>query len=476
MSLAQDFDLIIIGSGSGLTLIDDQLNDWRIALIDKGAGSTGAFGGTCLNAGCIPTKMLSLPARYATMPLRSRQVDTTITFEGINHHDLVSRVFGRTDAISEAGLAGLEARPNVTVLRGDAVFVGDHQVKVASQVISAPQIVLAAGSRPLPVTAPGFAERELRAFVHTSESVMRLPEVPKRLVIVGAGVEAVEFGHIFSALGSKVSIIARGEALLRHGDPDISRLITAEMSQRAALRFNQRVTNLEANPDGGVVVTAADALGIEYTYEADVVLSAIGRVPNGDQLRLDRTGIILDEAGFVPVDEFMRTPVPGIWALGDICSPKMLKHLANAQARVVKKNLLAYRDSDMLTRSDERFVPAGIFGEPEIATVGATVAQLEADGRNFVSYAHPFNDVAYGWAMGENPGLVKVLVDPVNRRLLGAHIIGEQATSLIQPLVMAMQFDIDLARFARGQYWIHPGLTEVVENAVLGALRLIREG
>lgn len=473
-STVEVFDLVIIGSGSGLSLVGDDLKDWAIALIDKGTGVTGAFGGTCLNAGCIPTKMFSLPARYANLPNRASGVDTGLIFGGINHADLIGRVFGRTDAVSRSGLAGLQARSNVTVIRGDAEFIGDHQIKVGHRVIAASRIVLAAGSRPRPVRAPGFTDDYLHPFVHTSESIMRLPELPRRLVIVGAGVEAVEFGHIFSALGSKVSIIARGEALLRHGEPDISRLITEEMSQRVSLRFNQRVAGLEAGQDGGVVVTAVDVHGIEYTYQADAVLESIGRVPNGDQLHLDRTGITLDEAGFVPVDEYLRTGVPGIWALGDVCAPRMLKHLANAQARVVKKNLLADRDGDMLSRIDERCVPAGIFGDPEIATVGATTPQLEAEGRRFVAYNQAYDDVAYGWAMGPSCGMVRVLVDPQNRRLLGAHIIGEQATSLIQPLVMSMQFDMDLERFARGQYWIHPALTETVENAVLGALKQIR--
>ncbi|GAA2182947.1 mycothione reductase [Brooklawnia cerclae] len=468
-------DLAIIGSGSGLSLIDDDIDGWRIALIDNGVGPTDAFGGTCLNAGCIPTKMLAMPARYAVAPAQARAVDVNLSFRGADFAALQARVFGRTDAIAASGLAGLVARPNVSVLHGAATFIDAHTLHVAGQTFTADRIVLAAGSRPRLLDAPGFDEPYLGAFVHTSESIMRVPQLPKRLIIIGGGTEAVEFGHIFSGLGSQVAIIARRDSLLRAFDPDVAAAVTAALGERVVLRLNQQATGLEPDDDGGVVLTTQDPDGIEYSYAADAVLVCAGRIPNGDQLHLERAGVEVDDEGFVRTDEHLRTTAAHIWALGDICNRHMLKHLANAQARVVKRNLLAERDGGALVASDERFVPQGVFGLPEVATVGATAAELERAGTPFVAYTHKYGWTAYGWAIADENHFVKLLGDPESGRLLGAHIVGPEATSLIQPLIQGMSFGQDASTIARGQYWIHPAPTEVVENALLGLDRAIAE-
>lgn len=470
----QHFDLCIIGSGSGLTLIDDDLNDWSIAIIDNGTGITNAFGGTCLNAGCIPTKMFALPSRYAQAPGQARCVNTDLTFNGIDFPSLQNRIFSRTDAISESGLAGLVKRPNVTVFHGDASFVDAHTIRVPGHEITADNIVLAAGSRPRQLDPSVLDDSYLQGFIHTSESIMRIERLPKHLVILGGGIEALEFSQIFSALGCQVAVIARGEMLIRHHDEDVAAVITDATSRTRNLmvRLNQTVSSIEVDDEGGAVVMTTDPTGMEYSYNADAILLTLGRIPNGDQLRLDKAGITLDGNGFVPVDKHQRTEVDHIWALGDICSPEMLKHLANAQARVVKRNLLAIKagkEPDAVASATQ--LPYAIFGNPEIAGVGATEQQLRADGIPYRAHIQPFWSVAYGWALGEpQESFVKVLVDPDTKQLLGAHIIGEQAATLIQPLVMAMQWQIPLDEFARGQFWIHPALTEVIENACLNAL------
>lgn len=469
------FDLCIIGSGSGLSLIDDDINGWRIALIDDGVGPTDLFGGTCLNAGCIPTKMLALPARYATAPAQARRVDAEVEFHGVDFTALQSRTFGRTDAISESGLAGLVARENVDVIHGSATFVDAHTIQVGQRTISADRIVLAAGSRPRSLTVTGFDEPYLQAFVHTSDTIMRVEELPRRLLIIGGGVEAVEFSHTFAGLGCHVSVIARSAPLLRKHEPEVAELVTAELGERVVLRLNQEVTALEPNESGGVVLFTQDVHGIEYSYQADAVLVCVGRVPNGDQLRLDRAGLTLDAQGFVSADEYQRTSVPHIWALGDICTPAMLKHQANRQARVVKANLLAERDGRQLQAIGSDPVPQGVFGEPEVATVGMTCAQLDSAGIDHISYLHQYAWTAYGWALNDEGHLVKLVADPAGRRLLGAQIVGPQASTLIQPVIQAMAFDQSIEEVSRGQYWIHPALTEVVENALLGLLKLAAE-
>lgn len=472
---ADHVDLCIIGSGSGLSLIDDDINDWQIALIDNGIGPNDAFGGTCLNAGCIPSKMFSFPATYALAPTHAARVDVDLGVQGIDFKAIQARTFGRTDAISASGLDGLTRRENVQVLFGSATFVDDHTVRVGHRQITADRIVIAAGSRPRQVRAPGFDDPYLQAFVYTSESIMRVEELPQRLIILGGGIEAVEFAHIFAAMGSQVSIISRSEPLLRALDSSVAIRVTEELAQRLVLRLNQSVIGLDSDDAGGVVVSTQDAHGIEYTYQADAVLTCVGRIPNGDQLRVDKAGISLDEKGFIPVDQYLRTSVPHIWALGDVCSPQMLKHLANAQARLVKRNLLAERAGRPLEARDERFVPQGIFTEPQVASVGATEEQLQESGVDYVVHVQEYASVAYGWAMNDIDHFVKLLADPTGEHLLGAHIVGPDATILIQPLVQAMNLNQTISDVAKGQYWIHPALTEVVENALLGVLRVAAE-
>lgn len=466
-------DLCIIGSGSGLSLIDDDINDWQIALIDDGIGPNDIFGGTCLNAGCIPSKMLSLPASASLSPQHAAQVDVDLSLKKVDFKAIQTRTFGRTDSISAAGLAGLGTRPNVQVLFGSATFVDAHTIQVGRRRLTADRIVIAAGSRPRQMTAPGFDDPYLHAFVHTSESIMRIDELPKRLIILGGGIEAVEFGHIFAGMGSQVSIINRSEPLLRAYDSAIGIRVTEELSrrERIMLRLNQRVTGLDTDDVGGVVLTTEDSFGIEYSYEADAVLVCIGRVPNGDQLRVDKAGIVLDDKGFIPTDEHLRTPVPHIWALGDVCSSIMLKHLANAQARLVKRNLLAERDGRPLEVRDERFVPKGIFTEPQAASVGASEEGLQKTGVEYIVHVQEYASVAYGWAMNDSGHFVKLLADPAGEHLLGAHIVGPQATTLIQILVQAMSLGQTISETVKGQYWTHPALTEVIENALLGVLQ-----
>ncbi len=467
-------DLCIIGSGSGLSLVNDDLGDWKIVVIDDGLGVLERFGGTCLNAGCIPTKMFAVPAHYAMAPAEAAAVDTEVSFSGIDYPALKMRIFGRTDGISSAGLSGLTARPNVEVIFGAATFVDAHTIKVGQRIVSADRIVVAAGSRPRGLDLPGFDDPYLQAFIHTSETIMRLAELPRRMVILGGGVEAVEFGHIYAALGVHVTVISRSAPLLRKLDSSIAEAATEALAGRVAVRLNQQVTGLEPEVDGGVVVSTVDATGIEYSYESDVVLLAMGRIPNGDQLMVENAGITLTNGGFVPVDEYMRTPVPHIWALGDVCAPKMLKHLANQQARVVKHNLLAERDGQPLVATREEYVPLGVFGHPEIASVGATSADLDRAGIPHVEYIHEYGWTAYGWALNDTGHFVKLIADETGEKLLGAHIVGPQATTLIQVLQFAMTQQMAISTMISGQYWIHPALTEVVENALIGVRRAAR--
>ena len=200
---------------------------------------------------------------------------------------------------------------------------------------------------------------------------------------------------------------------------------------------------------------------------ADTVLVATGRFPNGDLLDAELAGVEVAD-GLVTVDEYQRTTAPGIFALGDVCSPYQLKHVANHEARVVRHNLLLdWDDTDALMPSDHRYVPSAVFTDPQIAMVGLTENQARAKGFDIKVKIQDYSDVAYGWAMEDTTGIAKIIVESDSGKILGAHIMGHQASSLIQPLIQAMSFGLAGHDMARGQYWIHPALPEVIENALL---------
>lgn len=464
----QHFDLCVIGSGSGNSLIDERFADWQIALVDDSA----EFGGTCLNRGCIPTKMFVVPADLAACVDEAGRLGVGLGDARADWPTIRDRVFGRIDPISASGLTWREQASNVTVFRERAHFVDAHTLQVGDEQISADKFVIAAGSRPRTLDVPGIDDESIAARVHTSDTIMRLDELPKSLVILGGGYIAMEFAHVFASFGVQVSVVHRSDALLRAEDAEIAQRFTDLMGERVTLRMNQRVVALEpGDRPGEIIVVTNDRNGIEYLYDAEQVLVAIGRVPNGDTLNLEAAGVGVNSRGLIRVDATQRTAVDHIWALGDVSSKWALKHVANHEARVVAHNLLF--PASPIT-SDHRFVPHAIFSHPQIASVGATEQQLVEWGRPYVKAVQPYGSVAFGWALEDERHFVKLLADPTTWHLLGAHIIGPQAATLIQPLIQAMSFGLDIKAMARGQYWIHPALTEVIENALLGLLQADR--
>ncbi len=457
------YDLIIIGAGSGNTILGPDLKDWNVAIVEE-----NLFGGTCLNVGCIPTKMFVYPAEIAAGVADGAPLGVHGTLDRVDFKAIRDRIFGRIDPIAAAGKAyrAGESCPNVTVYTGTGHFVGHKRLALSlaggrTAEITAENIVLAAGSRPVIPRTPGLGSVRY----HTSDTVMRVENLPERVVMIGGGVINAEFGHVFASFGSRVTQIERGPALLRAFDADISRAFTDATAARLDLKLNTTVTAARPAPAGGdgVVLDLDGAAGRE-TVEADLLLIAIGRRPNGDRLAVTATGVGLDDAGRVIVDEYQRTAVPGIWALGDVSGAQQLKHVANHEARVVAHNLA---HPDELVAADHRFVPAAVFGHPQIATAGITEQQAKARGIDHVVARRDYASVAAGWAREDTTGFCKVIADPASGQLLGVHIVGPEAATVIQPALTAMHFRIPAHRAARGQYWIHPALPEVVENAML---------
>ena len=295
---------------------------------------------------------------------------------------------------------------------------------------------------------------------HTSDTIMRIDEVPEHLVIVGSGYIAAEFAHVFSAFGARVSMIGRSSLLLRNQDETVAERFTRLACDRWDVHLGQPVATARGDWSE-VALTLLDGTVVR----GDMLLVAAGRVPNGDLLDLEKAGIEADREGRVLVDDQQRTSVDGVFALGDASSPFQLKHVANHEAKVVQHNLL---HPGSPRRTDHRFVPSAVFTDPQIASVGRTEAQCRAMGLDYVVKIQDYADVAYGWAMVDSTGFCKLIADRSTGKLLGAHIMGPQASTLIQPVIQAMSFGLGAKEMASGQYWIHPGLPEVVENALLG--------
>ncbi|MEI7054235.1 mycothione reductase [Nocardioides sp. CCNWLW239] len=457
------FDVIIIGTGSGNSILDHRFADRQVALVER-----GRFGGTCLNVGCIPTKMLVYTADVAATPAAAGKLGVDETLEGVRWAEIRDRIFAdRIDPIAAGGRdyrISHDDNRNVTVFEGDAVFTGDKQLTITPndggepESITADEIVLAAGGRPAVPEIDGLDEVPF----HTSDTVMRLEELPASMTILGSGFVAAEFAHVFSSLGVAVTVVARSGALLRAEDTDISRRFTELAGQRWDVRLNTKT--LRAEQHGRLtrlVVEGPQGAGV---IDNEVLLVATGRRPNTDQLAVAETGLEVAASGHLVVDAYQRTNVAGIWALGDICSPWELKHVANHEQRMVQHNLL---HPDDLIPSDHRYVPHAVFSAPQIAAVGLTERAAAEQGLDVAIAVQDYADIAYGWAMEDTTGFAKLIADRRTGLLVGAHIIGPQASTLIQPLIQAMSFGLDVASMARGQYWIHPSLPELVENALL---------
>jgi len=454
----EHFDIAIIGTGSGNSVLDERYAGKKIAICEQ-----GVFGGTCLNVGCIPTKMFVYAAEVAQTVREAARYGVDAHIDGVRWTDIVSRVFGRIDPLAMGGEHYRRSLPNVTVYDSHTTFAGraedGYRLRTENgEEFTAEQVVIAAGARAMVPEAIAGCGVEF----HTSDTIMRIAELPEHLVIIGGGFVAAEFAHVFSSLGSRVTLVIRGSALLSHCDDTLCERFTDIAGKKWEIRGHRNMVG--AHQDGEQTVVELDD---GSSVRADAVLVATGRIPNGDLLNLESVGVELED-GRVVVDEYQRTTAQGIFALGDVCSPYQLKHVANHEARVVKHNLLQdWDDTDALMPSDHRFVPSAVFTDPQIATVGLTENQARAAGHDIKTKVQDYADVAYGWAMEDSTGFAKIIVERDTGVILGAHIMGHQASSLIQPLIQAMSFGLAGQDMARGQYWIHPALPEVIENALL---------
>ena len=466
MSIEQ-FDLAIIGSGSGNSVITPYWDNKKVAIIDS-----GVFGGTCLNVGCIPTKMFAYPAQLASNPTDAARLGVDLSFNSADWPVIRDRIFSRIDAISEGGRVYRDQElDHTTLITEEVQFSGPKQLTTSSgRVLEADQIVIAAGSRPSVPDVPGL---DLPG-VHTSDTIMRLHNLPKRIIIVGGKYIGSEFAAIFAGLGSEVIHINRSSQLLSNHDNTISDEFTRIAKEQWQVALNRTLHSIDQDHDRlrvNLSATGHETNEVVDYFVGDVVLLATGRVPNTDRLNLPAAGIDTD-AGFIARDEYLRVlsngqPLEGVWAMGDIANAQMLKHVANHEQRLVSHNL---ENPDIMKPENLAPIPAGVFTRPQIASAGLTEDEAKTQfGEDAITVKiQAYGDTAYGWAMEDTDGFVKLIAEKATGRILGAHILGSEATNLLQPVLTAMSFNITAHQLARGQYWIHPAMAEVVENALLG--------
>lgn len=447
----QHYDLVVLGTGSGNMLLDGFAH-LRVAVVEP-----DRFGGTCLNRGCIPSKMFVVTADAVEGARAAARLGVNATVEHADWQAIRDRVFHRIDPLHDSAL-NYRRENGVDVYTEEGRFVAPKVLQVGTEQITADTFIVAVGSRPVVPDIPGLDTVPF----HTSDTIMRVDEVPASMAVIGGGFIAAEFSHVFGAFGTDITIVQRGPRLLMAEDEQVSARFTELASQRHRVLVEAAVTSVERDADGVAVTVTCP--GGDHVVRAATLLVSVGRRPNTDRLDAAAGGLELDGHGHIVTDSAYRTSVPDVWALGDVANHFQLKHMANAEARLVRHNVLHPKDVRTLANN---VAPHAVFTNPQIASVGLTEQEARRRGIEYLVSTRDYAETAYGWALEDTTSFAKVLADPLDRTILGAHIIGPQAATLIQPLIQAMTLGLTVDQVARDVLYIHPALTEVVEQALL---------
>lgn len=454
----KEYDVIAIGSGSAMNIVDIMIREnpnLRVAVVDKDEP-----GGICLTRGCIPSKILLYPAELVREIERAKDFGIDIDLKRTDFQMVMERmrnlIYQDIDAIRE----GLSHSKNIDYYHTVAEFIAPYTLKVGGEVIKSGLIFLCTGSKP---SVPPIKGLEEVGYL-TTDTILKLNRLPESIAIVGGGYIAAEYGHFLSAMGSKVTIIGRSPRFLPEEEQEVSLLAKWNLERHMTIVTNHEVIEAEMTPAGKKRVVAVNREnGERKEIVADEVLVAAGRGPNTDILHPERGGIKTDDNGWITVNEYLETSQKNVWAFGDAKGRYPFKHVANYESLVVYYNAVLKSQ----VKVDYHAVPHAVFTSPEIASVG--LGEKDAIARygeeDVLIGIQRFQDVAKGEAMAVRNCFVKVLIEQKTRKILGAHVIGPQASILIQEIVDLMYTPEQSAQPIFDGMHIHPALSEVVERA-----------
>ncbi|MCX8133415.1 MAG: dihydrolipoyl dehydrogenase [Roseococcus sp.] len=454
--MSESFDVIVIGAGPGgyVCAIRAAQLGMKVACVEKRA----TLGGTCLNVGCIPSKALLQSSEHFE-EARHKLAEHGVNVGAVSLD--LARMQARKAEVVGANVKGVEflfRKNKVTWLKGAGRITAPGKVAVDGKEYAAKHIVIATGSESVPLRGVEVDERR----IVTSTGALELAEVPGHLVVIGGGVIGLELGSVWRRLGAKVTVVEYLDAILPGMDGEIRKQFERILAKQGMVfRLGTKVTSATADATGVDLTLEPAAGGAPESLRADVVLLAIGRRPYTEGLGLEAVGVALDERGRIRTDAHFATSVPGIWAIGDVIAGPMLAHKAEEEGVALAEQLAGQKP-----HLNYDAVPSVIYTWPEVAAVGATEEQLKERGVAYRAGKFPFMANGRARAMGELDGFVKILADARTDRVLGAHIIGPDAGTLIAEIALAMEFGASAEDVARTCH-AHPTLNEVVKEAAL---------
>ncbi|MBN9507949.1 MAG: dihydrolipoyl dehydrogenase [Alphaproteobacteria bacterium] len=456
--MANAFDVLVIGSGPGGYVC--ALRAAQLGMTVACAEKRETLGGTCLNIGCIPSKAL-LQSSENFAEAAHAFADHGVMVEGVRLD--LARMQARKAEVVAANVKGVEYLFNknkVTWLKGAARIVAPGRIEVGGTEYAAKHIVLATGSESTPL--PGVAVDEKR--IVTSTGALELSAVPAHLVVIGAGYIGLELGSVWRRLGAKVTVVEFLDRILPGMDAEVAKSFQRVLTKQGfAFRLSTKVLAAQASDSGVSLTVQRTSGGAEESVTADAVLVAVGRRAYTAGVGLAEAGVALDERGRIVIDAHYATNVAGIYAIGDAVSGPMLAHKAEDEG-VALAELLAGQAGHV----NYGVIPGVVYTWPEVASVGETEEALKAAGTEYTVGKFPFTANGRARAMGATEGFVKILADKATDRILGAHILGPDAGTLIAELALAMEFGAspdDVARTCHA----HPTLSEAVKEAALAA-------
>lgn len=473
----EKFDLIVIGSGSGLDVANAAAQKGlKVAIIEK-----YKLGGTCLNTGCIPSKLLIHSADIIEIIKGAETFGITVKDYSIDFEKIVNRVNKIVDTNANKIKKGLQDNKNPRLFLAECRFIENGEKKIAlsnNEIITADKILISSGTRPFIPKIKGLENVEYI----TSNEALRLKQQPKILTMIGGGYISCELAHFFGSLGTKINIIQRHDLLIPNEDIDISTKFTEIFSKKynVYLGYNTEKVSYSKNHNNNgeqqkiFNVIAKNKFGNSVKVSSDQLLIATGRIPNSDLLNIEKIGIKINEKGFIVVDEYLETNIEGIFALGDAIGKYQFKHNANNEAQYAYNNIV---NPDGRIPVNYNAVPHAIFTNPQIAGVGYTEQELKKEKIPYEKSIYPYIQTGMGQAIEDKEGFVKFLIDKKNRTILGCHIMGTDASILIHEVLVAMRMGTgkeEEEEEGKGKgkidniirtIHIHPALSEVIQRA-----------